>query len=59
MSAIQKLADWVEILNAEPPDTRVVLCPSEVLRLCFDLQAAQAELCNLHAELQSAACTSC
>lgn len=44
MSAIQRLDQWIEILEAQPQNTNVELCATEVLHLLFDLRAARNEL---------------
>lgn len=46
MSAVQRLADWIEILecNDTPGGGPVELCETEVQRLLFDLAVAREKL---------------
>lgn len=44
MSAISRLDQWIEILEAQPQDTSVELCATEVLHLLFDLRTARNAL---------------
>lgn len=44
MSAIQRLEQWIEILEAEPAEAPLNLCVTEVEHLLFDLRVALREI---------------
>lgn len=44
MPAVDRLEQWLEILKSQPQDTPITLCPSEVIRLIFDLNVTRQEL---------------
>lgn len=44
MAAIQRVADWIEILAEHKHDAPLALYPTEVIRMLFDLQLIQAAL---------------
>jgi hypothetical protein len=44
MAVVDKLEPWIDILQQQPADTGINLCPSELIRLLFDLRTTRKEL---------------
>jgi hypothetical protein len=44
MAVVDKLEPWIDILQQQPTDTGINLCPSELIRLLFDLRTTRKEL---------------
>lgn len=44
MAVADKLEPWIDILQQQPADTGINLCPSELIRLLFDLRETRKTL---------------